>query len=266
MNKQFVMLSGLPRSGSTVLSSMLNQHPEIYATPTSPVADLLTIINDNWSLLSQVIVDQDPRQYANMITGLIDGSYQHLDQSVIIDKNRLWPRFGKLMNYTLGEKPKIICTVRNISDILASYILLLNKNLDHGFVDQDLVTMNLPINMKNRCKILWEKYIIQPYTSFRIGYNSTDISIHLVEYTDIINNPQQVLDGIFEFIGIDSVDVNTFELKPVKENDAYHGGLNGLHDVRPILTKTSPLPEQVIGNEIVKHYNSLKLEFWHKTI
>jgi len=49
--KTLFFLSGLPRSGSTLLGSLLNQHPEIYATPTSPLADLLCLLDTNFNHL-----------------------------------------------------------------------------------------------------------------------------------------------------------------------------------------------------------------------
>lgn len=265
MNKNFIMLSGLPRSGSQVLSSMLNQHPEIYASTTSPVADLISVINDNWPNISQALINPPPEQYANIIQGVLDGAYRHETKSIIVDKNRLWPRFGNLMNYSLGKKPKIICTVRSIPDILASYILLIQKNNNKiTYVDQDLIDANLPINNKNRCKILWEKYITHPYTSVRLGYKSQNIDILFLEYTDIVTNGQQTLNKICDFIGIDTYSVDVNHLQSMEENDNYHGGLTGLHDVRSTLQKTSPSPEQVIGHELVKYYQDMKLEFWRK--
>ena len=108
MNKQFVMLSGLPRSGSSVLTSMLNQHPDIYASTTSPIIDMIEIIHPNWQSISAGLISHHPDQYPNMIKGLCYGAYEHIDKSIIIDKNRIWPRYGKLMRDALGHKPKII--------------------------------------------------------------------------------------------------------------------------------------------------------------
>lgn len=262
MNKQFAMLSGLPRSGSTVLASMLNQHPDIHTTTTSPVADLFVIIQENWPVISQAVVDPDARQYANIITSMIDGAHAHIDRPVIIDKNRLWPRYSELLHYALDEKPKIICTVRKIPDILASYILLLEKNPGHQFVDSDLIQMNLPLTLKNRCRILWEKYTFHPYTSLKIGLKSNHADMLFVDYEDITTNPQLTIDNICDFLSIDRFNVATTDLKPMRENDEYHGGLKGLHDVRPELKKTSPTPEKVIGHDLVKLYTDMKLEFW----
>lgn len=265
MNKQFVMMSGIPRSGSSVLGSLLNQHPLIYSSTTSPVIDLIGIIDNNWNNISAALADRHPEQYGNIINGMIGGAYHHIDKPVIIDKNRLWPRYGKLMTEALGSKPKIICTARSIPEILTSYILLINKNSDKiTFVDQDLLDNNLAINNKNRCRILWEKYINHPYTSFRMGYNSSDVDLCIVEYDEIVNDSQATMDKICQFIGIDTYQVNTNDMQPMPENDDYHGGMNGLHDVRSVMKRVSPPPEEVIGRELTKLYTDMKLDFWNK--
>ena len=265
MNKTFVMLSGIPRSGSQVLSSLLNQHPLIHASTTSPVLDLLDIINNNWSNLSSTLVDPNPNQYSNIITGMIDGAYQHIDRPVVVDKNRIWPRYGKLMTQALGHKPKIICTVRPIPEILASYILLIEKN-NHKitYIDQDLIDLKLPINTKNRCKILWEKYIIAPYTSLRIGYNSGHADLCIIRYHDIVNTSQDVMNKLTNFIGVAPTTVNLESLQPMDENDSYHGGLEGLHNVRSVMKRISPPADEVIGKDLVKLYTDMQLDFWNR--
>ena len=263
MNKQFIMLSGIPRSGSSVLQSMLNQHPLIHATTTSPVVDMIEILNSNWENISNALIDRNPQQYPNMIGGMIDGAYAHINEPIIIDKNRLWPRHGTLMSSVLDSKPKIICTVRDITEVLASYIILINKNQHKiTFVDQDLIDLKLPLNNKNRCRLLWEKYINGPYNSVRIGMNSPQVDMLFVDYNDIVNNSQGTMDKICNFIGTFPITVDLFNLQPMNENDGFHGGMDGLHDVRKIMSKTSPDAEKIIGRELVNLYTNMKLEFW----
>ena len=263
MTKTIVMLSGLPRSGSTVLTSILNQHPNVQATTTSPVADLITGVIETWPNISQAIIDPNPKQYGNILNSVIQGAHQHVDKSTIIDKNRLWPRIAPTWYHTTDAKLKIICTVRDIPDILASYILLFERNLPAtNFVDQDLIEMKLPVNNKNRCKILWEKYIGHPYNSLKIGYNSRCADMLFVDYTDIVFNAQITMDKICNFIGIGSLPIDTNDLRRMDENDKFHGGIEGLHYVRPILEKTSPAPHQVIGHELTQYYKDMKLNFW----
>lgn len=265
MQKKFFMLSGLPRSGSQVLSSMLNQHPLIHASTTSPLADLLCLVQENWPKISQALLDPHPNQHSNIINGIIQGTYQHLNKPIIIDKNRLWPRLTNITKQVLKDKPKIICTVRNIPDIMASYVILIEKNAPKiTFIDQDLIDNGQIVNNKNRCKLLMEKYIGHPYTSLRIGVNSNEADLLFVEYTDIVEQGQTTFNKICDFLEIDRYNLNTENLQPMDENDQYHGGMEGLHHVRSLLSKTSPPPEIVLGKELVKLYTDMHLDFWRK--
>ena len=42
MDKTYFFLSGLPRAGGTLLSALLNQHPDIHSGPDSPLAALMS--------------------------------------------------------------------------------------------------------------------------------------------------------------------------------------------------------------------------------
>ena len=265
MDKSFIMLSGIPRSGSQVLASLLNQHPMIHASTTSPVVDMITIFNNNWPQISAALLNTDPQQYNNMIRGFVYGAYEHISKPIIVDKNRIWPRQAQLMGDVLYSKPKIICTVRSIPSVLASYILLIRKNSHKTtFVDQDIIDKGLPVNDKNRCKILWERYINVPYMALRHGFQSGKADLLVLRYLDIVNNSQQTMDQVCQFVNIDSYSVDLSNLQPMPENDSFHGGLEGLHDVRSVMAQTSPEPEKIIGHELTKLYTDMQLDFWNK--
>jgi hypothetical protein len=58
--KKIYFLSGLPRSGSTVLAALLQQHPEMHTTATSGLLDMLVGTLKAWAdSLSKV---KHPRQ------------------------------------------------------------------------------------------------------------------------------------------------------------------------------------------------------------
>ena len=81
--KTFYFLAGLPRSGSTVLASILNQNPEVYVTPTSPMLDLLVKNQDTFWELPPVKANPCPDQLTNVTRAMIRIEvgvkiYQHL--------------------------------------------------------------------------------------------------------------------------------------------------------------------------------------------
>jgi sulfotransferase len=264
MDKQVFMISGLPRSGSTVLSSLLSQHPDIYTTTTSPVLDLINIIKAKWPHITGHLVDQDPAQLNNIIDGVFESSYRHVDQSVVIDKHRERPRHIKFLTDLRGHPPKIICTVRDIPEILSSFILLIERNKHKiTYIDQELIDANKPVNNQNRCRLLWEKYINVPWTSLRLGWEYAPLSMLFLDYRDIVENPKDTMPKIFEFLEIPNVvNFNYQQLKPKPENDQVYG-LTGLHDINRTLKRTSPPPEEVIGTELTEYYRSLNLDFWN---
>lgn len=264
MNHELVVLSGLPRSGSTVLTSLLNQHPKLYATTTSPVLGMVTNFYHNWEPQTVTqLKDKDVRQRANMVTAMIRAAHEHIDKPIVIDKNRGWPKMGKLLTEILGEQPKMICTVRNIPDILASFVTLANKD-PNTFIDNQLRESGFTINNTNRCRLLWNNGVVgQSWQSLKSGWNFNKNNLLMIEYDDIVSKPLEVLVRIEEYLGIESFGYDINNLKPMEEKDEFHG-IKGLHDIRPVVKKTSKPPEQIIGNELTNYYNDMKLDFWHR--
>lgn len=264
MNHELVMLSGLPRSGSTVLTSLLNQHPKLYATTTSPVLGMVTNFYHNWEPQTVTqLKDKDVRQRANMVAAMIRAAHEHIDKPIVIDKNRGWPKMGKLLTEILGGQPKMICTVRNIPDILASFVTLANKD-PNTFIDNQLREFGFTINNTNRCRLLWNNGVVgQSWQSLKSGWNFNKNNLLMIEYDDIVSKPLEVLVRIEEYLGIESFAYDINNLKPMEEKDEFHG-IKGLHDIRPVVKKTSKPPEQIIGNELTNYYNDMKLDFWHR--
>jgi sulfotransferase len=263
MNHELVMLSGLPRSGSTVLTSLLNQHPKLYATTTSPVLGMVLNFYNNWEPQTQTMVeDKNEQQRKDMVSAMIRAAHSYLNKPIIIDKNRGWPKSGKLLSELLGKQPKMICTVRNIPDILASFITLANKDLD-TFIDKQLKESGFVINNTNRCRLLWNSGVVgQSWQAFKSGWNFNKNNMLIIEYEDIVSKPIVVMRQIEEYLEIEHFEYDINNLKPMEEKDEFHG-IKGLHDIRPVVKKTSKPPEEIIGKELTQYYNDMKLDFWH---
>lgn len=261
MTKSFYYLSGIPRSGSTVLATIISQNPKIYTTPTSPMLDLVQLTAENWSRVSATQKLHHPDQLKNILHGIFNSSYKHVEQPIILDKHRAWPRNIPLIFNITGRRPKIICTVRDIPEVLASFISILEKN-GNSYIDNELRALNKPVTNAARCRQLWEKYVSTPWTSLKLGYETNRDCLHFVDYKEITETPEQAIDGIYKFLELKPFKHKFAELNnPQPENDESYG-IKGLHDVRPVLKRISPVPEKIIGPEVVEYYRNLKLEFW----
>lgn len=262
MPSQILYLAGIPRSGSTVLASLLNQNPDCFVTQTSPVLDALHTVSNSWPNLSANVIDQPSAQLANMLSSMHRAAYTHINAPYIIDKHRGWPANINYIQQITGQRPKIICTTRTISEIIASFIILIDKSPSITYIDAELINTGKPINTATRARLLWEKYIYVPWTSLRTGWQNHRDCIKIVDYLDILNNPINTLSEIYSFLEMPIYSGHTTtNLQPMNENDKFWG-LPGLHNVRPILKKTSLSSADILGSDLASYYDNLHLEFW----
>ena len=278
MNKKYYFMAGLPRAGSTLLSSILNQNPKFYSGPSSPVLGAMYVIHDNF-LSNELYTGYPKPDSVNKIVGsVIDNWYYDIKKPVIIDKNRAWCARVPFIEGYLHVEPKIIVPVRRIDEILASILTMIHRNpFEEGqprinFVDEFLVKNNIPINDENRCNhllnpdgILWESLNA---TKLGVDEGHGD-KFHYVDYNDLITDPQGQLNEIYEFLGEESFE-HTFDnlSHEHREDDITTYGLGDMHEVHSKLEKTSSDPSKVIPDSIIELYNSNKetLEFWKEPI
>lgn len=263
MQHELVFLSGLPRSGSTVLTSLLNQHPDLYATTTSPVLGMIINFYNNWEpqTITQ-LKDKNEQQRDDMVSGLLKNAHAHFNKPIIIDKCRGWPREMKLLEKLLGKKSKFIITVRDIPSILSSFVTLANKTPDNNFIDNYLKETGFKVNNTNRCRFLWRAGVVgESWKALMSGYQYDRDQMLLLTYEDIVQNPLDTMKKVEDFLGIKHYNYDVDNLKSMDEKDEFHG-MVGLHNIRPKLQKISKPPEQIIGKVLTDHYKQMNLEFW----
>jgi sulfotransferase len=90
MPKTFHFLAGLPRSGSTVLAALLNQHPSVHASGTSGMGELMFNTFQAWKNSSAEQAAPQPEQIKAVLRGIMDTKYSNVDKPVVIDKARNW--------------------------------------------------------------------------------------------------------------------------------------------------------------------------------
>lgn len=263
IHKQYHFLSGIGRSGSTVLAALLSQNPKIYATATSPLMDMLCLTEQSWRMqVTQSKTHVAHGQIENIYKGVINGTWEHIGKPVIIDKHRAWPRNSAGIRAMFGiPKPKIICTVRDIASCIASFINLIEKSPNTmSAVDQILQSKGLPLTTAYRCDCIWEDFLQNVYESLWIGWRECRDCLLLIEYDDLVSNPEATLQRIYKFIEIDPFthDFNNIQ-NVATENDIFWG-FDGLHDIRGKVAKNSRAPEEIIGEDDAKRFAGM--EFW----
>lgn len=254
--KKIYFLSGLSRSGSTLLGSILNQNPLIHVTPTSPFLDLFCWINDGFKKFNtQYTFDFDNQ--SNHIYKLVGENYYNLiDASIIIDKHRGWPsNFVPALKF-INPDAKAICTIRPNAEIITSFLVLMQKDPDN-FVDKNLLSKNIPITNENRALCLWNDYCLEIYQSLILGLTNHRERILLVDYNDLNKNPNLELERIYSFLNLDHFSHIFSDISNTcGEAKDQAWGLRDLHTIRPNLEKVSADPSTFLNNKLIDYFST----------
>ena len=81
-------ISGLPRSGSTLLAALLRQNPRFEAGMSGPLAGLFGALLGEMSARNEFSVFIDDAKRQRILHGLFDNFYAECDAEVIFDTNR----------------------------------------------------------------------------------------------------------------------------------------------------------------------------------
>ena len=73
--RKFHFISGLPRSGSTLLAAILNQNPRFRAGMTSPLADIRGVVMAEASSKNDFSFDVTDDQRVAILHGLVENFY-----------------------------------------------------------------------------------------------------------------------------------------------------------------------------------------------
>ena len=102
-NKKLFFLVAQPRSGNTLFTSIMNQNPEIAATPNSITLEIMKDV----FLLKQTDVFQnypDHKSLDNVLDSVYDNYYKDWPQRIIIDRGPVMTpgNFSLMQNYLLS--------------------------------------------------------------------------------------------------------------------------------------------------------------------
>ena len=254
----FHFISGLPRSGSTLMSAILRQNPRFHAGMSSPVASFFESIIAMVSAGSEIssMVDQDQR--ARLLRGLFDSYYADVDRPVIFDTNRAWTaQLPALMS--LFPQSKLICCVRDVAWVMDS--------LERQFRSNKFENTRLFNSPAERSTVYTRvealananRLVGFPWHALREAcFSEHATSILLVEYDLVASRPQEVFQLIYEFLGEAPFAHDFANVQyDAPEFDAQLG-LDGLHRVHP---KVEPRARQtILPPDLFERYS--KLAFW----
>ena len=196
MNKQLFFLVAAPRSGNTLFASIINQNPKIACTANSITLEVMRDIN--FLKQSDIFLNYpDHNSLDNVLDSVFDSYYKNWPQKIIIDRGPVMtPTNFQLMQKHFKRPFKCIVLLRDLMDVLASYMQWYTENLD-AFPNR--------YNCKNddeKLSMIMNKdgAVAKDLEAIKNSYNYKDIC-HYVKYDDMVTNPEQEFRKIYEFIG-----------------------------------------------------------------
>lgn len=195
-------ISGLPRSGSTLLAALLRQNPLIHAAMTSPVGSLVTGLMKQMSQGNEggVFIDDDQRQ--RVLRATVEAFYADLHpEKLIIDTNRLWCSKLPLIA-TLWPGAKVIACVRNPAWILDSIERLIRRN---ALEPSGIFKFETGGTAYSRAEGLFASNGMIGYAMEALREGAFDPHhdrLLIVRYDTLVADPQATLDGIYDFLGL----------------------------------------------------------------
>lgn len=219
-------LSGLPRTGSTLLSALLSQNPVIHAEGNSALCQIMWDTQNSCRDTSKEAMAANNRFYCvhDIVSQLPHSYYKGNSQQerIVLDKCRTWtlnPNM-QMIDEFIGKDTKVIVLVRPVVEIVKSFVKLYKEN---GIYTEQLERDLLNPGSDPLARPLVGVYAAQQDTSGRFIF---------VSYKDLVEDTAKTLEGIYKFCGWDRFIHNTHNIKPSYfENDGVYG-LKGMHKVR----------------------------------
>ena len=227
-------ISGLPRSGSTLLSAILLQNPRFHAGMSSPVGLLFNGVLAQCSAGSEFgsVIDADTRR--RLLRGLFDSYYADKTATpVVFDTNRQWcARMPAL--HDLFPQATVIACVRNVAWIMDSLERLYRANpFENTKLFNDDVERN---TVYSRVETLAQRNRMVGYAWSALKeayYGEHAGSMLIVDYDLLAQAPERVMRLVYEFIGEPWFEHDFDNLSYDAPDFDQDLGVAGLHRVKP---------------------------------
>ena len=185
----------LPRSGNTLFGSLINQNPNLACTANSIT---LEIMKDLFLLKNTDVFHNFPdyKSLNNVLDSVYDRYYKDWPQRIIIDRGPVTTPGNLAVMQRHYNKPfKVIVLLRDLMDVLASYMHWYTKNSD-AFPNRYSCK-----NDEEKLSMIMNKdgAVAKDLEAIKNAYNYTDMC-HFVKYDDLVTNPEQEFIKIYKFL------------------------------------------------------------------
>ncbi|MDE2225565.1 MAG: sulfotransferase [Xanthomonadaceae bacterium] len=254
----FHFISGLPRSGSTLLAAILRQNPRFHAGMTSPVADIMGAVVAEMSSKNDFSYAISDAARVAVLRGLVENFYSAAGGAeVVFDTSRLWCSRIQMLD-TLFPQSRVVACVRQLPWVLDSMERLVRKqpvNVSKVF------RFDTNTTVYSRVQALTDPrgMVGFAFQAVKDAFYGRYASGHLLllTYETLTKSPEAALRKVYEFIGepwfehdFDSVEYGASEFDS-------RVGMPGLHTVRSKVEapeRTPVLPLEIFNRFVSESF------------
>lgn len=234
--KEICFISGLPRSGSTLLSAILKQNSDFYTSISDPLLNYVNSIIHNTASDPSIKTIVNDEKLDDLLHDLIKSYYKECNESVIFNTNRHWTNHTHLLKRLFPNYKMIVC-LRDIPWVIDSVERLHRRN-----------TYSITPMVGAACKNVYERahwmmgnhsdnsangFIVEPLFGIKNALASSETdNLLFLDYDALVKYPQETIKRIYAFLEKDCFN-HDFDNVSVNHTE-YDEALNceGLHKVR----------------------------------
>ena len=194
-NKKLFFLIAQPRSGNTLFASIMNQNSELVVTANSLTLEIMKVLHH----LKMTDVFQNYPDYKsldNVMDVVYDNYYKDWSQRIIIDRGPVMTSGNfEVMQKHFKRPFKCIVILRNLMDVLASYMKWYTENPDAFPNRRNLNTDEEKLSMlMNK-----DGAVAKELEAIKNSYNYPNLC-HYIKYDDLVSQPEKEIKKVYDFI------------------------------------------------------------------
>jgi sulfotransferase len=193
-------ISGLPRSGSTLLAALLRQNPRFEAGMSGPLAGLFEALLGQMSARNEYSIFIDDAKRQRILHGLFDNFYAESKAEVIFDTNRAWCSWMPAIAILFPDA-KVIACVRELPWVVDSIERLVQRN---AFSPSSIFNYSAGGTVYTRANgVVGPGGMVGgPYDALKQAcYGTQKDRLLLVQYETLTTDPAKTMHAIYAFIG-----------------------------------------------------------------
>ena len=252
MHHRLHFLSGLPRSGSTLLAALLGQNPRFHAGISSPVAGIYLALQEAVSAKGESAVFLDDAARERLLRGAFGSYYETVEPGrTVFDSHRLW--CAKLSGLKrLFPQARVIACVRHVPWIMDSFERLIRSN---PFQLSGIFSYDGANTVYGRLEGLAKESgtVGFAWNALKEAYYGADADrLILLRYESLTAKPRETLRRLYELLGEPWFEHDLENVSFDAEEFDRRIGTPGLHRIRAKVAREER--ETVLPPDLFRKY------------